>query len=211
MPQYTGTPVTHQFEKLPYDYDALEPYIDELTMETHYDKHHRGYYNNFINEVKNTEIENVSLYFIFDNISKLSDAIRNNAGGYYNHNLFWAVMAPGGEGEPLPELAADIEMYFGSMDNFRESFSQAAASRFGSGWGWLIVQEDGTLAVTSTANQDNPLMDTEEVQGFPILGIDVWEHAYYLNYKNRRGDYITNFWNLINWDEVNRRYLLAIE
>ncbi|ASB50992.1 superoxide dismutase [Alkalitalea saponilacus] len=206
---YTGESVEHTFPELPYAFDALEPYIDAKTMEIHYDRHHRAYYNNFINAIKGTELENASLEFIFSQMSKLSATIRNNGGGLYNHNLFWEVMAPGGQGEPSEELKNAINRTFGTMDAFKEKFNNAALTQFGSGWSWLLVKEDGSLAVSGTANQDNPLMDTEKVRGTPILGLDVWEHAYYLKYQNRRGDYVQNFWNVVNWDEVNRRYSKA--
>ncbi|WP_132434708.1 superoxide dismutase [Natronoflexus pectinivorans] len=209
LKEYTGEPVEHVFPDLPYAFDALEPYIDAKTMEIHYDRHHRAYYNNFINAIKGTELENASLEFIFSQMSKLSATIRNNGGGLYNHNLFWEVMAPGGQGEPSEELKNAINRTFGTMDAFKEKFNNAALTQFGSGWSWLLVKEDGSLAVSGTANQDNPLMDTEKVRGTPILGLDVWEHAYYLKYQNRRGDYVQNFWNVVNWDEVNRRYSKA--
>ncbi|GAO28835.1 superoxide dismutase [Geofilum rubicundum] len=208
-PAYAGEAVEHTFLELPYAYDALEPYIDAQTMELHYSKHHQGYFNNFKKAVAGSDLENASLHFIFENISTLSSTIRNNAGGYYNHNLFWSMLAPGGKGEPSEALLADINANFGSMEAFQEKFNSAATGQFGSGWSWLVVQADGKLAVTGTPNQDNPLMDVVEVNGTPILTLDVWEHAYYLKYQNKRGDYVQNFWNLVNWDEVNRRYAAA--
>ncbi len=206
---YTGEAVEHTFAELPYAYNALEPYIDAQTMELHYSKHHQGYFNNFKKAVAGSDIENASLDFIFENISTLSMAIRNNAGGYYNHNLFWSVLAPGGQGAASETLLTQINESFGSMDAFKEKFNSAATSQFGSGWAWLLVQSNGSLAVTGTPNQDNPLMDVVEVNGTPILALDVWEHAYYLKYQNKRADYVQNFWNLVNWDEVNRLYEAA--
>jgi Fe-Mn family superoxide dismutase len=208
-PAYTGEAVEHTFAELPYAYDALEPYIDAQTMELHYSKHHQGYFNNFKKAVEGSNLENASLEFIFENISTESAAVRNNSGGYYNHTLFWSVLAPGGQGEASEALLADINEAFGSMDAFKEKFNSAATSQFGSGWSWLLVQADGSLAVTGTPNQDNPLMDVVEVKGTPILALDVWEHAYYLKYQNKRADYVQNFWNLVNWDEVNRLYEAA--
>lgn len=206
---YIGEPVEHVFPELPYAYDALEPYIDAQTMELHYNRHHRGYFNNFVNAIKDTPLENASLEFIFDQMSALSATVRNNGGGFYNHVLFWEVMAPGGKGAPSPELTSAINKAFGSMESFIEKFNQKALTQFGSGWAWLIVDDNGELKVTSTANQDNPLMDVVSERGIPILALDVWEHAYYLKYQNRRAEYVTNFWNLVNWDEVNIRYAAA--
>ncbi len=208
---YTGEAVTHEFPALPYDYDALEPYIDATTMELHYSRHHRAYYSNFINAVKDTEIENASMEFIFNNISKFSTIVRNNGGGYYNHTMFWEIMAPGGQGEPSAELASAIEETFGSLETMKNEFNNAASTQFGSGWAWLIVKDNGKLAVMSTANQDNPLMDVVQTRGIPVIALDVWEHAYYLKYQNKRGDYIQSFWFIINWDEVNQRYEQAIK
>jgi superoxide dismutase, Fe-Mn family len=204
------TQVEHLFGSLPYAYDALEPYIDARTMEIHYDRHHRAYYNNFINAIKGSEIEKMPLGELFDQISLVSTAIRNNAGGYYNHNLFWEFMAPGGNGEPSPELTTAINDAFGGMDVFKDTFGAKGLSQFGSGWAWLIVDENGKLAVTSTANQDNPLMDVVDERGTPILALDVWEHAYYLQYQNRRADYVSNFWQIVNWEAVNQRYAEAV-
>ncbi len=192
--------------KLDYSYDALEPHIDARTMEIHHSKHHAGYTNNLNDAIKGTDLESQDIESILANISKHSVAVRNNAGGFYNHTLFWTVMSPNGGGQPTGKLAEAINIAFGSFDAFKEAFNKAAATRFGSGWAWLVKQADGSLVVTSSANQDNPLMDISEVKGTPILGLDVWEHAYYLNYQNRRPDYIGAFWNVINWDEVTRRY-----
>lgn len=192
--------------KLDYSYDALEPHIDARTMEIHHSKHHAGYTNNLNDAIKGTDLESQDIESILANISKHSVAVRNNAGGFYNHTLFWTVMSPNGGGQPTGKLTEAINIAFGSFDAFKEAFNKAAATRFGSGWAWLVKQADGSLVVTSSANQDNPLMDISEVKGTPILGLDVWEHAYYLNYQNRRPDYIGAFWNVINWDEVTRRY-----
>ncbi|MCZ7603850.1 MAG: superoxide dismutase [Melioribacteraceae bacterium] len=191
---------------LPYAFDALEPHVDARTMEIHHGKHHAGYVNNLNKAVEGTEAEGKSLEELMQNMSKYSTAVRNNGGGHYNHSLFWSVMGPNKGGNPSGELSDAINKQFGSFDKFKEEFSNAAATRFGSGWAWLIVKADGSLAVTSTPNQDNPVMDLTEVKGTPVLGIDVWEHAYYLNYQNRRPDYIAAFWNVINWDEVAKRY-----
>ncbi len=189
---------------LPYSYDALEPHIDARTMEIHHSRHHAGYVNNLNNALKEAPGGGKSLEDLMKNVSTRPVAIRNNGGGHYNHELFWQVMSPRGGGQPTGELLTAINSNFGSFDKFRELFSNAAATRFGSGWAWLILQ-DGKLKVTSTPNQDNPLMDVADERGKPILGIDVWEHAYYLKYQNRRGDYISAFWNVVNWDEVTAR------
>ncbi len=194
-----------ELAKLGYDYTALEPAIDARTMEIHHTKHHAGYTNNLNAAVAGTELESKSIEDILSGVSKLSVAVRNNGGGYYNHNLYWEVMSPGGSNQPEGVLLDAINDSFGSVKNFQEAFVKAAVTRFGSGWAWLVLQ-DKKLAVSSTPNQDNPLMDIAEVKGTPILGIDVWEHAYYLNYQNRRPDYVNAFWNLINWDEVARRF-----
>ena len=191
--------------KLGYDYTALEPHIDARTMEIHHSKHHAGYTNNLNTAVAGTDLEGKSIEDILSGVSGQSAAVRNNGGGFYNHNLYWEVIAPGGATNPEGVLLDAINDSFGSVKNFQEAFVKAAVTRFGSGWAWLVLQENG-LAVSSTPNQDNPLMDVAEVQGTPILGIDVWEHAYYLNYQNRRPDYVNAFWNLINWDEVARRF-----
>lgn len=193
-----------ELPKLDYAYDALEPHIDARTMEIHHSKHHAAYTANLNNAVAGSALEGQSIEDILASISKQSPAVRNNGGGFYNHNLFWKVMGPNGGGTPTGELAAAIDKAFGSFDGFKEKFAAAAATRFGSGWAWL-VQTDSGLVVSSTPNQDNPLMDDAEVKGNPILGIDVWEHAYYLHYQNRRPDYVSAFWNVINWDEVASR------
>ena len=193
---------------LPYAFEALEPHIDARTMEIHHDRHHAGYTNNLNNAIAGTDLEGKSIEEIIANVSG-NAAVRNNGGGYYNHNLFWEVMSPHGGGNPGGDLGAAIDQAFGSLDDFKESFSKAAATRFGSGWAWLTVGADGALAVSSTPNQDNPLMDVADVKGTPILGLDVWEHAYYLNYQNKRPEYIQAFWNVVNWDEVSRRFQSA--
>lgn len=194
-----------ELPKLDYNYNALEPYIDATTMEIHHSKHHGAYTTNLNNAIANTAAESQNIENILSEISKFAPVVRNNGGGFYNHNLFWKVMSPNGGGVPTGDLADAINKYFTSFDKFKELFSQAAATRFGSGWAWLIVKDNGELAITSTPNQDNPLMDIADVKGKPILGIDVWEHAYYLKYQNRRPDYIAAFWNVINWDEVSKR------
>jgi Fe-Mn family superoxide dismutase len=194
-----------ELAKLPYDYAALEPHIDARTMEIHYTKHHNAYLTNLNAAIQGTPIETQSIEEIMASISKHTPAVRNNGGGYYNHNLFWSVMSPNGGGNPSGDIANAINNSFGSFESFKEEFSKAAATRFGSGWAWLCRQADGSLKVCSTPNQDNPLMDVADCKGTPILGLDVWEHAYYLNYQNRRPDYVAAFWNVVNWDEVNRR------
>jgi len=201
---------TKEFPALPYAYDALEPYIDARTMEIHYDKHHRAYFNNFVNSVKGTALENRPIEKIFSEVSKAGDAVRNNGGGYYNHFIFWENLGKGSSG-PSAELSAAITKTFGSFDKFREAFSNAAKTRFGSGWAWLYVTPDKNLAVGSTPNQDNPLMDVSPVKGTPLLTLDVWEHAYYLKYQNRRPEYVEAFWNVVNWDVVNERYREAVK
>jgi len=199
-----------EFPALPYGYDALEPYIDAKTMEIHYDRHHRAYFNNYVNAVKGTSLENLSLEKVFAEVSKAGDAVRNNGGGFYNHVFFWKNLAKGSAG-PSSELSAAIDKAFGSFDKFRETFSNAAKTRFGSGWAWLYMTPEKNLAVASTPNQDNPLMDISPVKGTPLLTLDVWEHAYYLKYQNKRPDYVEAFWNVVNWDEVNRRYSEALK
>ncbi len=194
--------------KLPYAYDALEPYIDAMTMEVHYSKHHAAYTTNFNKAVEGPEFEGKSELEIFANVSKYPAAVRNNGGGWFNHNLFWQIMGPNKGGVPTNEIGKAIEAEFGSFEKFKELFNNAAATRFGSGWAWLVVV-NGKLVVTSSPNQDNPYMDIAEVKGTPVLLLDVWEHAYYLKYQNRRPEYITNFWNVVNWDEVNKLYLAA--
>jgi Fe-Mn family superoxide dismutase len=187
---------------LSYDYNALEPYIDARTMEIHHSKHHAAYTANLNKAVEGTPLEGKSIEEIFAGISSQPAAVRNNGGGFYNHNLYWSVMGPDGGGMPEGALLEAIKGSFGSFDEFKTKFSTAAATRFGSGWAWLVKQANGSLVVTSTPNQDNPLMDLAEVKGTPILCIDVWEHAYYLKYQNRRPEYIDAFWNVINWKQV---------
>lgn len=191
--------------KLPYEYNALEPWVDAKTMEIHHSKHHQTYVNNLNNAVAGTDAEGKTMEELFSHISKLPVAVRNNGGGVWNHNLFWNVMKPNGGGVPSGKLAEALNSQFGSFDEFKKLFSNAAATRFGSGWAWLVATE-GKLVVTSTPNQDNPLMDIAEVKGTPLLTIDVWEHAYYLKYQNRRVEYIENWWNVVNWDEVASRF-----
>jgi Fe-Mn family superoxide dismutase len=191
---------------LNYAYNALEPHIDARTMEIHHSKHHQAYVTNLNNAIAGTEAEGLSIEDICRNISKYAPAVRNNGGGHYNHSLFWQIMASGKGGVPTGALGDAINSTFGSFDAFKEKFAAAAATRFGSGWAWLVKTADGKLEVTSTPNQDNPLMDIADVKGTPLLGIDVWEHAYYLNYQNRRPDYVAAFWNVINWDAVAARF-----
>lgn len=194
-----------EFPKIPYAYDALEPHIDKMTMEVHYSKHHKAYFNNFVAAIKGTEMEKMTMEEIFANISKLPVAVRNNGGGFYNHVIFWENMKLDG-GKPSEKLAKAIDATFGSLDELKKQFSDAGKTRFGSGWAWLSVDSNGKLFISSTPNQDNPLMDVTEKRGTPILTMDVWEHAYYLKYQNKRPDYIEAFWNVINWDVVSERY-----
>jgi Fe-Mn family superoxide dismutase len=194
--------------KLPYDFNALEPHIDARTMEIHHGKHHNAYVTNLNNAISGTDLESKSLEELMK-VAGSNTAVRNNGGGHYNHTLFWNIMSPQGGGKPTGDLAAAIDTKFGSFESFKEEFAKAAATRFGSGWAWLVVDNSKELVVSSTPNQDNPLMDVAEVKGTPILGVDVWEHAYYLHYQNRRPDYVAAFWNVINWDEVNKRFAAA--
>ncbi|MCB0584719.1 MAG: superoxide dismutase [Phaeodactylibacter sp.] len=193
---------------LPYAYDALEPHIDARTMEIHHTKHHAGYTSKLNAAIEGTELEKMKVEDILANVSKYSTAVRNNGGGYWNHKLFWEIMSPDGGGQPSERMNIHkaIMRDFGSFDKFKEQFSNAAATRFGSGWAWLCVDKNDKLFITDTPNQDNPLMDLADKKGTPILGLDVWEHAYYLNYQNRRPDYISAFWNVINWDQVTQNY-----
>ncbi|HNS28953.1 MAG TPA: superoxide dismutase [Tenuifilaceae bacterium] len=196
-----------ELPQLPYSYNALEPHIDSLTMEIHHTKHHGAYTNNLNKAIEGTELDKMPIDEILRNVSKHSPAVRNNGGGYYNHNLFWSIMSPNGGGKPSGELAKAIDKQFGSFEAFKEKFSSTAATRFGSGWAWLIDKQ-GELVVFSTPNQDNPIMDLAEIKGYPLLALDVWEHAYYLKYQNRRPDYINSFWHVVNWAEVERRFNL---
>ncbi|WDF69387.1 superoxide dismutase [Sphingobacterium oryzagri] len=195
-----------ELEALPYASDALEPHIDKDTMEIHHDRHHQAYVDNLNKAIAGTDAEQLSLEEINKNISKYPAAVRNNGGGHFNHQLFWSVLGPNAGGEPTGELAEAITSTFGSFAELKTQLQNAGATRFGSGWAWLIVKTDGQLAVTSTPNQDNPLMDVAEVQGTPILGIDVWEHAYYLKYQNKRPAYLDAVFNVINWDAVAKRF-----
>ncbi len=197
--------MSFELPQLPYAYDALEPHIDARTMEIHHGKHHAGYTNNLNAAIANTENDGKSIEDILRNLDMNNAAVRNNGGGFYNHSLFWSVMSPNGGGMPTGELADAINEAFGDFDSFKSAFSKAAATRFGSGWAWLC-STNGKLDVCSSANQDNPLMPSIGCGGVPILGIDVWEHAYYLNYQNRRPDYVAAFFSVINWDEVSSRY-----
>lgn len=199
-----------EFPPLPYAYDALEPYIDAKTMEIHYDKHHRAYFNNYVTAIKGTQLESQPVNEIFATISKQAEAVRNNGGGLYNHSFFWNNMAKG-PGKPSTALSAALNKAFGSFDKFKETFSNAAKTRFGSGWAWLFLKDDKTLAIGSTPNQDNPLMDVAQIKGVPLLALDVWEHAYYLKYQNRRPEYVEAFWNVVNWEEVEKRYQAALK
>lgn len=200
-----------ELPKLNYAFNALEPHIDAKTMEIHHGKHHQAYVTNLNNAIAGTDAANMSIEDICKSISKYPAAVRNNGGGHYNHSLFWEIMAPNAGGIPSGEVAKAIETDLGGFDKFKADFAQAGATRFGSGWAWLSVKADGKLCVCSTPNQDNPLMDIAECKGTPILGMDVWEHAYYLNYQNRRPDYMAAFFNVINWNKVNELYLKAIK
>lgn len=199
--------------ELPYAYNALEPNIDARTMEIHHTKHHNGYVTNLNNAVNGTEWEGKSLKELLSMASKLPVAIRNNGGGHFNHSLFWEIMTPNGGGEPSDRMniSKAINRDFGSFEKFKESFGNAAKTVFGSGWAWLCVDKSDKLFVCATPNQDNPLMDVNSFEGTPVLGLDVWEHAYYLNYQNRRPDYVESFFNTINWDAVTKRYNEANE
>jgi superoxide dismutase len=195
---------------LPYAYNALEPFIDAQTMEIHYSKHHAAYVKNLNAALTGTAAEKLSINEIFAKVSTLSPAVRNNAGGHFNHELFWSVLTPEKNTKMSTELENAINDTFGSLDKLKEKLNAAGASRFGSGWAWLVVTKEGKLVVTSTANQDNPLMDVAEVKGTPIFGIDVWEHAYYLKYQNKRADYLSALWNVVNWTEISNRYKAAL-
>ncbi len=200
----------HFFPALPYNYNALEPYIDAETMELHYDKHHRGYYKKFTAAIDDSSLETMSMRDVFGEMSKHNDGVRNNGGGYYNHMLFWENLSPE-KSEPSARLLSHIVKNFKSFEGFKEAFYKAAKTRFGSGWAWLVLTDDRKLKITSTPNQDNPLMDDVEERGIPLMTIDVWEHAYYLNYQNRRGDYINAFWSIVNWKVVSKRFEKALK
>jgi superoxide dismutase, Fe-Mn family len=191
---------------LPYAFNALEPHIDARTMEIHHGKHHNAYVTNLNNAVAGKPEENLSIEEICKSVSKYPAAVRNNGGGHYNHTFFWTILGPSAEGKPSGALGDAIDSAFGNFDEFKAKFAAAGVGRFGSGWAWLIVDGSGKLQITSTPNQDNPLMDVAEVKGKPVLGLDVWEHAYYLNYQNRRPDYIAAFWNVVNWNEAAKRF-----
>jgi superoxide dismutase, Fe-Mn family len=194
---------------LPYANNALEPHFDALTMEIHHDRHHNAYVTNLNAAVNDTPLAGKSLEELFATISTLSPAVRNNGGGHYNHDLFWNILSPNGGGAPVGTLAKAIDSKFGSFEAFKEEFKKAGITRFGSGWAWLVAQKDGSVAVSSTPNQDNPLMDVADVKGFPVIGLDVWEHAYYLKFQNKRPDYIDAFWSVVDWNKAEARYLAA--
>ncbi|WP_396632952.1 superoxide dismutase [Maribacter sp. R86514] len=195
-----------ELPKLPYAYDALEPHFDARTMEIHHTKHHNGYTTKLNTAIEGTDLDGKSIEDILTGLDMSNGAVRNNGGGFYNHSLFWTILSPNGGGKPSGELATAIDSAFGSFEEFKSKFTTAAGTRFGSGWAWLCVHKGGKVEVCSTPNQDNPLMPGVECGGQPILGLDVWEHAYYLNYQNKRPDYIEAFFNIINWDEVSKRY-----
>jgi Fe-Mn family superoxide dismutase len=205
----SGLKYPYSIPELPFSYDALEPWIDKLTMEIHHGKHHAAYVNNLNNAIKGSEHEHKSLTDLFSDISTLPASIRNNGGGHFNHSFFWTSLSSESSKKPSGELLLEIEKAFGSFDTFKTVFSDAAVKRFGSGWAWLAYDENKKLFVTSTANQDNPLMNVAEKKGIPLLGIDVWEHAYYLKYQNRRTDYINAFWEIVNWDIIEKRFIFA--
>jgi len=205
------TQIKFEFQPLPYSYDALEPSIDKQTVEIHYSKHHKAYYDNFMIAIKGTDMESMDMMDIIRNISKYPMAVRNNGGGYFNHTFYWESMKPNGGGLPTGKLKEAIIKSFSSFDEFKKQFSDAGKTRFGSGWAWLCLDPKGTLFICSTPNQDNPLMDIAEKKGILLLTMDVWEHAYYLKYQNKRPDYIDAFWNVVNWEEVTRRYETALK
>jgi Fe-Mn family superoxide dismutase len=194
---------------LPFANNALEPNFDALTMEIHHDRHHNAYVTNLNAAVTGTPLEGKTLLELFSTISTLAPAVRNNGGGHYNHDLFWNILSPTGGGTPVGTLGKAIDAKFGSFDAFKEEFKKASITRFGSGWAWLVAQKDGSVAVSSTPNQDNPLMDVADVKGFPVIGLDVWEHAYYLKFQNKRPDYVDAFWNVVDWNKAEARYLAA--
>jgi superoxide dismutase, Fe-Mn family len=199
-----------EFQMLPYAYDALEPYIDKLTLEIHHGKHHKAYYDNFIAAIKGTEMESMDIVDIFSKMSKFPMTVRNNGGGYFNHTFYWEGMRAAGGALPTGKLSDAITKSFTTFDEFKKQFSDAGKTRFGSGWAWLSIDKKGELFISSTPNQDNPLMDLAEKKGTPLLVMDVWEHAYYLKYQNKRPDYIEAFWNVVNWEEVGKRYDAAV-
>ena len=207
LPEYEWS-YPYELPMLDYAYDALEPSIDEKTMRIHHSKHHQGYTNGTNAALKGKDHQDKALISLFRKIDKYPDALRNSGGGFYNHALFWSFMTPGGN-NLQSDIKEALENRFGSFESFRDAFENAAKSQFGSGWAWLVLTPDGKLEVTSTANQDNPMMSHAKVQGIPLLNLDVWEHAYYLNYQNKRGSYIQNFWNVVDWKEVNKRYKMA--
>jgi superoxide dismutase, Fe-Mn family len=194
-------------DPLPYANNALEPHFDALTMEIHHDRHHNAYVTNLNNALAGTENEGKSIEDLLANISTLPMPVRNNGGGHYNHNLFWNILSPNGGGVPTGALGDAITATFGSLDAFKDEFKKASIGRFGSGWAWLVKKSDGSIAISSTPNQDNPLMDIAEVKGTPLLGLDVWEHAYYLKFQNKRPDYVDSFWNIVDWNAVAARYV----
>jgi Fe-Mn family superoxide dismutase len=194
---------------LPFANNALEPNFDALTMEIHHDRHHNAYVTNLNAAVTGTPLEGKTLLELFSTISTVAPAVRNNGGGHYNHDLFWNILSPAGGGAPVGTLGKAIDAKFGSFDAFKEEFKKASITRFGSGWAWLVAQKDGSVAVSSTPNQDNPLMDVADVKGFPVIGLDVWEHAYYLKFQNKRPDYVDAFWNVVDWNKAEARYLAA--
>ena len=198
-----------ELPKLPYAYNALEPTFDAQTMEIHHTKHHQAYVTNLNAAIAGTEMENQTIEEILHNIAAAAPAVRNNGGGHWNHSLWWTILSANGGGQPTGAVGEAITKSFGSYDAFKTEFTKAATTRFGSGWAWLCKQTDGSLTICSTPNQDNPLMPDAGCKGFPILGLDVWEHAYYLKYQNRRPDYIAAWWNTVNWDEVSRRFEAA--
>lgn len=202
--------MAYTFPELPYSYDALEPHIDAQTMELHYSKHHNGYFTKFMGAIEGSDLVDTNFNELFAHTSKHGAGVRNNGGGYYNHIIFWNSMSPQGGGAPTGKIAEDILAKWGSFEKFKEEFSQAAATQFGSGFAWLILNKNKELEITSTPNQDNPLMDVVDKKGSPLLGLDVWEHAYYLKYQNKRPDYIEAFWNVVNWDYANNQYSKAL-
>ncbi|NQW76947.1 MAG: superoxide dismutase [Cytophagales bacterium] len=201
--------MSFELAPLPYANNALEPNFDALTMEIHHDRHHNAYVTNLNAAVTGTELEEKTLLELLSTISTLAPAVRNNGGGHYNHDLFWNILSPTGGGEPVGTLGKAIDAKFGSFDAFKEEFKKASITRFGSGWAWLVAQKDGSVSVSSTPNQDNPLMDVADVKGFPVIGLDVWEHAYYLKFQNKRPDYVDAFWNVVDWNKAEARYLSA--